>query len=87
MDTSDREVLAGNYGRFLVKHGASAVSATDDAPQKGDIAVFSITPQHQAGHVEIYNGSQWVSDYKQNNFLPWGANDHTPYTIYRFPGN
>ena len=40
----------------------------DYMPQKGDVAVMdppriSKTP---AGHIAIYNGDQWVSDYKQD---------------------
>ena len=50
-------------------------------PQKGDVAVMdpARTSRIPAGHIAIYNGDQWVSDYKQN----FGANGMYPNSDYR----
>jgi RHS repeat-associated protein len=34
-------------------------------PQQGDIVVFGATADHPYGHVAGYDGTQWVSDFKQ----------------------
>lgn len=86
---------------FIDKNGeklgySSVASGTLDAtnaksgpegytPQKGDIAVFDPTDEHKYGHIEMYDGSQWRSDFKQNNFSPGSGytKDGVPYTIYR----
>ncbi|MBI5428023.1 MAG: hypothetical protein HZA02_07065 [Nitrospinae bacterium] len=60
-------------------------------PQKGDIAVFQ-PPQngkHPDGHIQMYNGEQWVSDFKQPRRTDglWPGPDYRafkpPYAIYR----
>ncbi len=86
LDTSDRPQDAKDYGLFLIKHGASAVSQDNYKPQKGDIAVFQGNAAHSHGHVEVYDGKQWISDYKQNNFSPYQTNV-PPSRVYRFPDN
>ena len=54
-------------------------------PQKGDIAVFEPTDNHKYGHIQMYDGEQWRSDFKQNNFSPGSGytKDGVPYTVYR----
>ena len=83
---SDRPRSAGNWGPYFEGRGASKVSNENYVPQKGDIAVFAITPKHENGHVQIYDGKQWISDFKQPDFNPYrdkaSAGAHT---IYRFP--
>jgi hypothetical protein len=54
-------------------------------PQKGDIAVFEKNDKHEHGHVEAYDGKQWVSDFKQKNFSPYKS-DTPSVTVYRLPG-
>jgi hypothetical protein len=43
--------------------------------------------KHEHGHIQMFDGEQWVSDYKQKSFWPWGA-EYTPenipkYTVFR----
>jgi hypothetical protein len=85
-----RPVYAGDYGPFLTKRGASQVAegvemvpGKDYVPQQGDVAVFARTAAHIAGHVQIYDGTQWISDFKQARFSPY--HEPEPYKIYRFP--
>jgi type VI secretion system secreted protein VgrG len=56
-------------------------------PQKGDIAVFQPpNDKHRHGHIQMYNGTQWVSDFKQPRAF-WPNKDYEdikpPYVIYR----
>jgi RHS repeat-associated protein len=84
LDTAGHPADAKDYGPFLTKHGAEAVSGDHYKPQKGDVAVFQGNDSHPHGHVEIYDGKQWVSDFKQKNFSPYKS-DSPPSTVYRFP--
>jgi RHS repeat-associated protein len=84
LDTAGHPADAKDYGPFLTKHGAEAVSGDNYKPQKGDVAVFQGNDSHPHGHVEIYDGKQWVSDFKQKNFSPYKS-DPPPSTVYRFP--
>jgi hypothetical protein len=89
----DRPSNANENGPWLVKHGARVVGHSDSTdspagytPQKGDVAVFSGGgPNHNPiGHMEIYDGKQWVSDTKQTTFSP-GRTYGGSVTVYRFP--
>jgi hypothetical protein len=80
VNTKGHPVDAKDYGPFLLKLGASAVSKDSYKPQKGDIAVFEGGKGHERGHMQIYDGKQWVSDTKQpalspNRNYPGGVHD------------
>jgi hypothetical protein len=84
--TADRPVSgdAADYGPFLLRHGAHVVPLEPYAPQVGDTVVFDKTAQHPNGHIEMYDGRQWVSDFMQHSFSPYGDVANTPsFTIYR----
>ena len=53
---------AKDYGSLLT---ASGFISVQDAPRAGDVAVIQPIPGHPDGHMTMYNGTQWVSDYKQ----------------------
>lgn len=79
---------AYQYDSYLTKDGFTAVAqSTQDgyAAQAGDVVVFQPVSGHSSGHIAMYDGSQWVSDFKQNNF--YASNDYKTqngsYTIYR----
>lgn len=75
---------AGDYGPFLLRHGAQAVPHAAYTPQVGDTVVFDKTEQHPNGHIEIYDGQHWVSDFMQRSFSPYrDAGSTPPFTIYR----
>ena len=88
----DRPSAAGKNGPWLVEHGAASVAHGDTsampsgyAPKKGDIAVFSGgAPRNPIGHMEIFDGKNWVSDTKQTTFSP-GHSYPGSVTVYRFP--
>jgi uncharacterized protein RhaS with RHS repeats len=87
LNTETPPELAKDYGPFLVKNGASVVSAENYTPQKGDIAVFSGNDKHQSGHIQVYVGEdKWISDFRQKHFSPYKDPATTPpSTVYRFP--
>lgn|SRR5487761_200118 len=86
MNTAGHPVDAGDYGPFLIRHGASVVSPKGYKPLKGDVVVFNKTQYYKFGHIEMYNGKGWVSDFKQHSMVPFFSHV-PPYTIYRFPND
>ena len=71
----------------LVKVGFKKIGTDIESIQlkKGDIAAFASVKGHTYGHLAMYNGIQWVSDFKQNSF--WVANQYSiekKYAIYRW---
>ena len=71
---------AGDYGPFLLRTG----HRDSYAPQVGDTVVFDKTAQHPYGHIEMYDGQRWVSDFMQRSFSPYrDAASTPPFTIYR----
>lgn len=85
--TLQRHEDAKDYGSSLEAVGFSQVadpsSMSGYTPQRGDVAVFGAPGGSGSGHMQMYNGSQWVSDFRQNHFLPGSKYSGTPYTIYR----
>ena len=79
IDTSDRPYYACNYGPFLLRKGFNQINITDPndyTPIKGDIVVFDTypgQPKYPAGHIQMYNGEKWVSDFVQRRFWPGTA--------------
>ncbi len=71
----------------LVKYGFTKIGTNLDSIQleKGDIAAFGSVKGHKYGHIAMWTGSQWVSDFKQKSF--WVANQYSiekKYAIYRW---
>jgi hypothetical protein len=86
LDTADRPQSgdAGDYGPFLLRHGAQTISPDSYAPTVGDVVVFDKTSQHPFGHIEMYDGHHWVSDFMQHSLSPYrDATNAPPFTIYR----
>ena len=86
LNTSGRPGAAADYDNYLPTLGFNNVSSTNYTPQRGDIVVFNRFNGHQYGHIQMCNGSQWVSDFKQRGFWP-GSSYRTyqpSYTIFRW---
>ncbi len=66
----------------MAKLGFKKIPTTNYRPQVGDVVVFNKTPKNPHGHIAIYSGSQWVSDFKQPSMMIYGEN-HRGYTIWR----
>ena len=70
-DTTGHPVSAKDYKDFLTGKGFSVVAT--DSYQKGDIVVidgFKGKKNYPHGHIAMYNGTQWVSDFKQRTLMP-----------------
>jgi hypothetical protein len=77
---------AGDYGPFLLRHGAQVIPPKSYEPRAGDIAVFDRTDDHPAGHIQVFDGQHWVSDFVQHTFSPYRDQESTPsVTVYRMP--
>jgi hypothetical protein len=86
IETEDRPSsgVAGDYGPFLLRHGAQVVETDSYEPHVGDIAVFDKSGDHPAGHIQVFNGQHWVSDFVQQGFSPYRDQASTPpVTVYR----
>ena len=47
-------------------------------PQVGDVVVYDRSSKHPHGHIQIYDGSSWISDFRQNSISPYsGAYSYT----------
>jgi hypothetical protein len=83
---------AWQYDNNLIKLGWTPIgNILTCRPQKGDICVFPrynhlVKKGGQYGHVCIYTGSQWVSDFVQATMYPSARNNTLPHTIYRASG-
>ena len=69
----------------LTDAGFSKVDPSKDGLQKGDVMVIPAQGKHKSGHIQVYNGKQWVSDFKQKSVNPWGdvATEDLNGTMYR----
>lgn len=83
-----RHTSAKDYGSSLRKVGFGAFSVAPSIYIAGDVAIIQPIPGHPHGHMTMYNGSVWISDFKQYNGLYPGPSyrKHKPaFTIYRYP--
>lgn len=81
MSTVGRPVAACNYTAFLPTKGFKHIATLPNVQEqknfssskarKGDIAVMS---HGKYGHICMWNGNQWVSDFKQSNMWPYSGN-------------
>ena len=59
------------------------VPSEDYIPEKGDIVVFPKVANHPYGHIAMWTGKQWVSDFEQNNIIVAKEYNKHDYTIFR----
>jgi hypothetical protein len=86
---------AKDYGDTLQKYGFDAevkVGAHQGfppkkkyTPQAGDVVVIQGTSTSPHGHMAMYSGKQWISDFKQRTFWPGReySAEEPSYVIYR----
>lgn len=73
---------ASDYpAKALPEMGFSAVD-NNSAWLVGDIMVFSSNKYYKNGHIQIYDGANWISDYIQPNWIPFPDNVPT-FTLWR----
>lgn len=69
--TEKRPNSAKDYDKFLPTIGFSTVATEEYTPQKGDIVVIQNIDNHPHGHIAMYDGEHWISDFEQRDF--WGG--------------
>jgi len=84
LNTTGHPTLAKDYGPFLLNLGFLGVPQDAYVPQPGDVVVIQPGPT-PSGHIQAWDGSQWVSDFNQGatKISPYKG-DTPPYAIYRF---
>ena len=60
-------VPAYAYNKVLPQMGFEEITEDVYKPMKGDISVVPSNTTHPFGHIAIYNGKQWISDFKQGD--------------------
>ncbi len=77
-----RQESAKDYGSSLIKAGFKVVT---DAPKAGDVAIYGAIDKHPDGHMQVYTGSKWLSDFVQTDQYPGPnyRNAKAKYTLYR----
>ncbi|MGP1607820.1 MAG: CHAP domain-containing protein [Moraxella sp.] len=67
----------------LAGAGFTRISSDNYMPQIGDVVVFNLTSKNPHGHIQIYDGTQWVSDFRQGvgKFSPYAQ--HNGYSVWR----
>jgi hypothetical protein len=58
---------AGQCSPALHADGFTSLGSSDSSPQAGDVVVITHTTGNQIGHIAMYDGSSWVSDFVQSN--------------------
>jgi hypothetical protein len=79
---------AKDFGPKLIVAGFHPVGQKGYIQKPGDVIVYQSIAGHPDGHMQIYDGDEWVSDFTQNSIWPSNTNaawKKASYTIYRFP--
>ena len=58
------------YEKTLPQMGFEEIPSKGYKPMKGDISVLPKNDCSSFGHIAIYDGKQWVSDFKQKSLYP-----------------
>lgn len=77
---------ASGYGPIL-RHAGFRTVAPGEEPQRGDVVVFQAIEGHPDGHVAMFDGQAWISDFRQHDI--YAGSDYrkirAPYVLYRRP--
>ena len=74
---------AWGYAYVLPHMGFNEIERIAYKPMKGDIVVFPRVRGHIFGHIAMYNGRQWISDFKQHSLIVNSAYTHSDYRYFR----
>ena len=80
---------AKDWGPSMLNAGFHTVKVDDLSTfkaLKGDVAVIQATTHHKSGHIQGFDGKNWISDFVQKNGF-WPAKEYREekpaYVIYR----
>lgn len=79
-------ISAKDYGPYLEHAGFCAVDGAGYVPHAGDIIVLqSYSSEHPHGHIAMFDGQRWVSDFVQRDMWagPGYRAARPPHRIYR----
>lgn len=85
LSTIGHPIAACEYDTFLPKIGFRVVDKNNYSPIIGDIIVLEAVPGHPYGHIAMYNGTNWISDFVQSDM--WGGSAYrnkAEYTLFRY---
>ncbi len=87
-DTAGHPVSAKDWGPTLLRigfHPLDITSIDGFVPEKGDVAVIQATSTHPHGHIQAFDGKNWISDFVQAAFWPGPAyrRETPPSAVYR----
>lgn len=78
-----RHQFARDYGISLMSVGFLCLNH-DSEHEAGDVVIFEgLNESHPEGHMAMYDGNVWISDFKQRSFYPGSAFRDVGYKIYR----
>ena len=83
--TLGRTYHAKDYGPMMKNAGFSAIGALEE-PREGDVIIIQpYANGNPSGHMAIYDGHDWYSDFKQRDMWagPGYRTAKPSYTIYR----
>lgn len=84
LNTTGRPNVAWNYDSFLPSLDFHEVNKNGYVPQKGDIVVHEPREEHAYGHIAMYDGENWISDFTQRDMFGGSTYRNNPdYTIWR----
>lgn len=72
------------YSDYLPKLGFDKVKEDNYKPLKGDIVVFPHVKGHIYGHIAMWNGEQWISDFKQKGIIVSKSYKQCNYEVFRY---
>jgi uncharacterized Zn-binding protein involved in type VI secretion len=81
-----RAASAKDFGPRLEQAGLRSVAVNGTpgyTPQRGDVVVFDAVAGHPTGHTAMFDGAQWVSDFRQQGFYAHPAYRGGRWTVYR----
>lgn len=83
---STEDGSAFGFGPILRDTGFLTV-APGEKPQRGDVAIFQPVKGHPNGHIAMFDGKRWISDFRQKDV--YGGSGYRkgpePYVLYRRP--
>ena len=82
-----RHISAKDYGSSLLAVGFVKVPNSHYMHQAGDVGIVHPIPNHPHGHMALFDGTIWISDFRQHHGLYPGRTYRKlkhGYDIYRY---
>ena len=84
--TIGHPAAAKDWGPTLVRIGFRVIDPANYSAALGDVIVIQGTSMSKSGHIEIYDGKNWISDFVQQHGMWPGPSyraEKPSYKIYR----